>query len=253
MTLFERVEPLRVRLGWDEVHVWRVRLDYGRAVVQTARAILSADEVARADRFKFDEHRDRFTIARAALRRLLGAYLGIEPAAIQFHTTRHGKPFVKHLLHGEELCFNLSHSHDMALVGFTIRRRIGVDIEHLRRIVDMESIARHFFAEPEVESLFNLPQPLRHTAFLHCWTRKEAYIKAIGEGLSHPLDQFCVNLVPGEPPRLLSNERDPDAVHRWRYADIDADPDYLGSLIVESAGGQVAEWRLSCYHLDMNG
>ncbi|MGB1249845.1 MAG: 4'-phosphopantetheinyl transferase family protein, partial [Candidatus Promineifilaceae bacterium] len=220
------VPTQQISLAKDDVHVWRATLDPPEADVAHFWTFLSADEQTRANRFRFDVHRRRFIVARGVLRKLLGRYLNLKPEAIQFHTTDHGKPYIRHMLHGSELCFNVSHSHEMALYAFTRDRRLGIDIEYRRNIVDLVTIAQHFFAPSEAELLLSLSPQIQPIAFLNCWTRKEAYIKGLGEGLSHPLNTFTVSLVPGEPARLLTDDGDATAPIRWQMSSFDAHPEY---------------------------
>ena len=229
--LVDRTETLSP----DAVHVWRYSLLADEGRVLRLRELLSAEELARADRFKFDKHRRRFIVARATLRILLGDYFSAAPDSIEFLTTKYGKPYVRQLLDGQVLSFNVSHSHELALFAFTLEKRIGVDLEYRRQILDMESIAGHFFAKAEVTELMSLDESVRPRAFLNCWTRKEAYIKAIGEGLSHPLHTFEVTLKPGEPARLVSDAGVPDAIERWCFTALHPHPDYLAALAVEDS------------------
>lgn len=237
-------------LAKDDVHIWRATMDRPDPEVARFRALLSADEKARANRFRFDVHRRRFIVARGILRTLLGRYLNTPATSIQFHKTDHGKPYIRHLLHGSELCFNVSHSHEMALYAFTRDRRVGIDIEYRRNIIDLDSIARHFFAPVEVDTLLSLSPQIRPVAFLNCWTRKEAYIKGLGEGLSHPLHTFTVSLAPGQPARLVSDVGDPSAPQRWQFDAFFADAEYESAIAIEANESDRAKCALSFYHFE---
>jgi 4'-phosphopantetheinyl transferase len=227
----------------DAVHVWRISLDIGDALHSRLRDILADDERHRADRFHFEKDRRHFTAGRGTLRTILAGYLGLRPEEIRFSYTNYGKP----LLAGanEALRFNLSHSHGLALLAVTRGREIGVDIEFTRDNLerDGELLAERFFSRHEVAALRSLPPEVRREAFFHCWTRKEAYIKAHGMGLSLPLDQFDMTLHPDEPAALLATRHDPAEAQRWSMRSLLPGEGYVGALAVEGHS-----WRLGCGH-----
>ena len=171
-------------LGQGRVHVWTVALDGPAERPGRLGACLSPDETTRARRFHFEVHRRRFTVARGALRHLLGAYLRRSPESLVFRYGHRGKP---ELPEAPELSFNLSHSEERALLAVSHVAALGVDIERLRPMDDMEAIARRFFSPPEHAALMALAPGERVAGFFRCWTRKEAYLKAVGEGLAIPL------------------------------------------------------------------
>src|SRR5579872_1541004 len=184
-------------LSQCEVHVWRADLDLPAERIESLSQILSADERVRASRFRYDIDRNRFVVAHGALRILLARYLGAKPYAIEFSQNEFGKPLLNHN-HSKELHFNLSHSGTLALFAFA-RAEVGVDIERIRPEFTTEQIAERFFSTDEVNDLRALPIHLQAVGFFNCWTRKEAYIKAWGKGLSMPLSDFAVSLRPGDP------------------------------------------------------
>ncbi len=206
--------------------------------------VLSAEEQARAKRFKFPRHRRRNIVARASLRHLLGQYLRIDPLDITLPKTEHGKPYVEQLYGTHELMFNVTHSHECALIAFTLDRLVGVDVEHRRRVSDVDNIAKHFFAAGEVAKLQTVPEAEKQTTFLKCWTRKEAFIKAIGEGLSHPLSHFEVTFLPDEQPRLLYDKSEPQAAQNWQLFNLDPHDEYIGALIVAASQDETINLRL---------
>ena len=213
------------------VHVWRVPLGgTGRALPRLQTA-LSADERERAARFSLEKPRTAYTLARGSLRLLLGRYLNRDPAALRFVYGEHGKP----ALEDGALHFNLSHSGDLALVALAADRPVGVDIEFRRDRVSSDAIARRFFAADEVEALQALGESRRKEAFFRVWTRKEAYLKALGAGITVALDSFSVNIDPEAALR-----RPPDAAATWRLRHLDPGPGYTGAVC---APGQ---WTLSC-------
>lgn len=234
--------PESPALGPDEVHVWRVWLEQPEPVRGRLRALLDAGEMSRAERFHFARDRDRFVVARGVLRALLGSYLGVGPEALGFEYNSFGKPSLKHEAAAPPVRFNLSHSHGLALYAFARDRELGVDVERVRAEFASEEVAECFFSAREAGALRGLRPALRTVAFFNCWTRKEAYIKAIGEGLSHPLESFTVSLAPGEPAALLSVEGDPAQTRHWSLRELEPAPGYVAALAVERPG-----WRLSCY------
>ena len=203
---------------------------------------LTADERQRAERYIFQKDRTHFVVARGLLRVLLGCYLRQEPLHLRFIYGPHGKPALATDTGGVALRFNVSHSHGLALYAITRGREVGVDVERIRPKVAQEKIAERFFSPREVTVLRALPTPLQATAFFACWTRKEAYIKATGDGLSLPLDQFDVSLAPGEPAVLLRTAWDPQEVACWALQDLAPAPGYRAAVAV--AGH---DWRLTCW------
>jgi len=173
---------------------------------------------------------------------LLGHYLELTAEQIVFHYHSNGKPMVANHLEAKGIQFNLSHVDDLALYAFARERPVGIDIENLSRSIDFEPLARRFFSAREVEALLGVAKPLRKLAFLNCWTRKEAFVKATAEGLSRPLDQFEVSLVPGEPARLLNTASCQHEARHWTMSVLDAGPDYVGALVVRGDG-----WTLHCW------
>jgi 4'-phosphopantetheinyl transferase len=217
-------------LGVDEAHLWRLDLD--AAGSEAAADILSEEERARAARFHFERDRRRFIAGRAALRRILGAYLERAPTALVFVMGHHGKPE----LEDPGLEFNLSHSGGCGLIAVTRGRRIGVDVEGIRTDFACEDIARRFFAPAEVKILAASPPDEYATAFFRCWTRKEAYVKARGDGLSLALDRFEVPLEATATRAIASCLDDPPESSRWSLREVLPRPGYLGALVVEGDG-----------------
>jgi len=226
--------PASLSLPADEVHVWRLSLN---RPAEPFVALLQPDEVARANRFYFEKDRKHFVVARGFLRLLLGWYLHTDPKRLQFAYGAWGKP----LLDDEfQLHFNMSHSHGMALYAVTEGRDIGVDVEQVRADFASDDIARRFFSPLEVGVLCELPEDDRVAAFFRCWTRKEAYIKATGRGMSQPLDGFDVTLRSEDDVALLRTE---DGSHeRWRLLDIAVGAGYAGALAVEKPAGNIRYW-----------
>lgn len=224
------------------LHVWRISLDQPSSLRDGLQRSLSADERERADRFVFAKDRERFVVARAALRDILSRYLHVAAGDIQFEYSEFGKPGLARL-HQSNLQFNLSHSNGVALLALTLTRRLGIDVEFLRPVNDFEQIARRFFSANESATLFRLPAAQQPLAFFTCWTRKEAYIKAIGEGLSHPLEHFDVSLAPDQPAALLATRPDPAEAARWSLHGLTAGAGYVAALAAEGRDHQLSCWQ----------
>ncbi len=234
--------PQRLSLDSGAVHVWRACLDQSSWPVERFRDTLDADERSRADRFHFSRDRERFIVARGVLRALLGRYLNRAPESLTFSYSAYGKPALASEPGADAIRFNLSHSHGMALYAVTRGREVGVDLEFIRCDLEAEQIAERFFSHSEIVALRALPPGVRKYAFFLCWTRKEAYIKARGEGLSMPLDQFEVSLIPGEPAALLSTKPDSDEALRWSLRDLNPACGYAAALATKGR-----DWTLSCW------
>jgi 4'-phosphopantetheinyl transferase len=185
------------------IEVVASRLDLSPGSVMELSRLLSDEERQRASRFAFDRDRNRFVIARARLRQLLAMRLGMRPQSVALKYGAHGKPALAQNCADSNLRFNVSHSEDMAVYAFAFGRDVGIDVEAVRALDDAGSIAARFFSRRENEAFQALALRDKPLGFFNCWTRKEAFIKAIGDGLSHPLDRFDVSLAPGESARLL--------------------------------------------------
>jgi 4'-phosphopantetheinyl transferase len=227
----------------DEVHVWRAALDLRPSQVQSLYRILTPDEQRTAERFYFLKDYWHYVAARGVLRTILAGYLGRPPDQLRFCYNPYGKPALAEESGGDRLRFNLSHSHVLALYAVARGREVGVDLEHIRPGVMRENIAERFFAPGEVARLLALPPNAQPAAFFQCWTRKEAYIKARGEGLSIPLDQFEVAFAPDEPAALLSALGDPREVSRWSVVALNPGSGYAAALVVEGPPGPVKCWE----------
>jgi 4'-phosphopantetheinyl transferase len=234
--------PELLSLTTGEVHVWRVELEQPEHLLEKFRSTLDEHELQRASRFHFERHRRHFVAGRGVLRQLLAQYLETTPEAVRFSYGAYGKPALNGEHRNSRLRFNMSHSHEVALFAFAEDKELGVDVERIRADFASEEIARHYFSPREVETFNVIPKQDQVEAFFRCWTRKEAYIKAIGKGLSQPLDQFDVTLAAQQPAALLWCSED-DA-SRWSMTNLDIGSGYAGALAVE---GQVS--RIRCWHM----
>ena len=196
-------------------------------------AVLAPDERERANRFILRRDRQRFIARRARLRSLLGERLGVPAASVRLSSGTHGKPALAKPFDTSGITFNLSHSGDLSVYAFASRTHVGVDVETIRVIEDADRIASFAFSEAEYRTYKRLPVREKPIGFLHCWTRKEAFVKATGLGLSHPLHTFDVSLVPGEPPRLLRLGTTIGTDHWWMHSFFPA-PGFVAALAAKA-------------------
>jgi 4'-phosphopantetheinyl transferase len=231
--------PADVEIAPGEVHVWAAGLALPAQKLDELADTLAPDERERAGRFVQPLHRDRFIAAHGFLRRVLGRSLQTDPHAMRFIAGAQGKPAIAG---GPE--FNLAHSGDMALIALARGSAVGVDVEQMRAMLDGESIAGRFFSAGEQAALAALPAAERQAAFFNIWTRKEAWIKAIGVGLSYPLDELTVSLGAGEDDCLLSAGGDPAIAAQWRLRALNAPPGYAAAVAAEGRDWSLRLWRV---------
>jgi 4'-phosphopantetheinyl transferase len=232
------------QLGEHQAHVWHVDLQNHSADLTLWESTLSEDEHQCASRFRFPRDRNRYSATRALLRILLAAYLDSDPEALRFRYTEHGKPALGGVHENSRLMFNVSHSDGVALFGVTLGRDIGVDVERVRHDFEVLTIAKRFFSVAEQRAFDAVPPAQQHRAFFDCWTRKEAYVKALGEGLSHPLDQFDVSFSPGERPRLIATRPDHEEATTWTMASPELGAGYAAAVIAKSSTLAIDCWEL---------
>lgn len=236
------IPTLDLRLRPDEVHVWRAPLDVPESVPALLNHMLSEREARRAQSFHFPQDRRRWIVAHGVLRMLLSRYVHLDPHLLQFDSHTYGKPFLAFPLLSTPLQFNLSHSRELALYAFTYNRHVGIDVEYKQAGLDFEGLARVSFSPNEQAVWRSVPDDVKQEAFYNCWTRKEAYIKAKGQGMSMPLDQFDVSLLPGEPAALLQSRGEAYETRRWTLQELAPGNGYTGALAVEGC-----DWSLSCW------
>jgi len=229
---FGRAKPAEASCSDDEVHVWAVPLGGDPGVY---RDLLSAAETERLQRYRFADHRRRYQIGHGALRLILAGYLGVEPLSIDYRIGPRGKPYVE----GDGLYFNLSHSGKLALIGVA-KCELGLDVEKVRHLESLRQIAERHFSDTEFGKLDALQGGAQELAFYRCWTRKEAYIKALGEGLSMALDSFDVSL--DEAPELLACHDGREDPAEWSMLDVSPGPEFVGALAIRRKG-----LRMRCF------
>jgi 4'-phosphopantetheinyl transferase len=229
-------------LARDEIHVWRASVSEDAHAGKRLRWALGDDERARAEHFRFNRDRDRFVFRRALMKLLLAQYLGADVPDVRFKHGRCGKPTLAPPFDRADLQFNLSHSNGMVLFAIARGRKVGVDVEYIRPDVEIEQIARLVFSEREASGLTALPASDRLEAFFACWTRKEAFVKATGQGFSRALEDFDVSLAPGGAAALVSTREDPTEAARWSLEEVRPGSGYCAALAAEGHDWQVRCW-----------
>lgn len=232
--------PMHLRPSQDEVRLIFTRLRASHGFIKGLWQLLSADEREKANRFSFETHRTNFVMVRGLLRIILGCCIDVEPANVRFSYGSHGKPT---LSDDRLISFNLSHSKDLVVYAVGAGQQLGVDLEYIRKLKDAEQIAQRFFCSVEHRELVAIPEALRPKAFFNCWTRKEAFVKALGQGLSYPLDRFQVTLQPGQPAEFLTIDGRLDSETQWSLYDVAPSADYAAALAVKNRISRVRVWR----------
>ena len=226
MNIFQLQERSSI-LNPGEIHVYHAFQDASPARIKGLKDVLTGDEIERANRFKFEKDHNSYVVARSLLRYLLSSYLDKEPGEIDIKYNQYGKP---EIASDAKLRFNVSHSGGIALYGFAYEREIGVDVEENRPYRNSINIVERFFSKAESGEFSRIDDSLKEKVFWQCWTRKEAYIKAVGLGLSLPLDTFSILPLSGGSPSIIDGN---NLSERWSVRDIDIHDGYSASIAVE--------------------
>ena len=230
-------------LAPEVLHVWSIRLTQSDDVVRALEGHLSVDEARRADRYRRELDRTRYVVAHGALRELLADYTVQTPRNISFGHTATGKPFLIDDQGEQRLRFNLSHAGEWAIVALASSMEVGIDIEQIDSDVSVEAVAERFFSRSEFEALQEVPSEQRTLAFFTAWTRKEAYVKARGEGIVSRLQGFSVSIAPEQIPILLTDSIDAHATLHWRIYDLDIARGYAAALAAEGVTHRLRTMR----------
>ncbi len=223
-------EAKPIPLHPETVHLWILEIAAAAPLLMDTDSLLSTQEMARAEKFRFASDRQRYTVSVKVLRLLCARYLDADPTSISFRNGKYGKPALDS---NTDFRFNLSHSAGYAIIGFAKKDAVGVDIEHIRPVGELETIARNFFSPTELKALLSLRESEFTRGFYRCWTRKEAIIKAIGSGLSFPLESFAVSVDDDNHAHLLETQWDPTERSRWRLFSFPPADDYIAAVAVK--------------------
>ena len=234
-----KIPPSTLVLLEHEVHIWQVPLEQLPPTIERLAQLISDDERARAELFHFERDRNHYFVGRGVLRITLGKYLGISPEQIQFQYGDHGKP----ALPGLPLRFNLAHSNNLMLLAVTLHHEIGIDVEHLHLMPEAEGIASRFFTKAENKALRALPESQKLEGFFIQWVCKEAYLKALGDGLAKPLDEFEILSTIRRPQGLLKVVDNPTESKRWFFKVFRPTDGYIAALTVEQKDLKSVYWQ----------
>lgn len=230
--------PTVLVLPPEQVHVWKVELDKISVICwQQLAKTLSEDEQTRAEKFYFERDRRRFVAARGVLRSILGSYLGIRPNQVKFSYGSYGKP----QLATGQLHFNVSHSEELALYAIALHRQVGIDVEFQRPMSDAEKLAQRFFSASEFAELSTLPAEEREAAFFRYWTCKEAYLKALGTGLSQSLQTTHISLLADKPVLFSTASEIPNS--DWFLEELTPEVNYTAALVVQGSQSLISYWH----------
>jgi 4'-phosphopantetheinyl transferase len=242
-TILWPTAPGSLRLAPDEVHVWAAPLEVSPEVRARLAAALSADERERAAQFKFENLRQRFKAGRGVLRELLGRYLDTDPAVLKLVYADRGKPALAPEFASAGIHFNLAHSDDLALFAFTRAGAVGVDVEWIRPVKDVEELVARFFSPPESERFRKVAAAARPSAFFNLWTRKEAMLKATGEGITGSLSRVEVSFLPGEPARVIRIAGDSESAAQWSLQELSPAEGFVGAVAVRTRDLRMQCWK----------
>lgn len=232
--------PADLQLSADHIDIWSTHLDLSEQEVKAFAQTLSADEISRAKKFTFANKYREYVVSRGLLRAALASLTSNRAKDFHFDYTEHDKPYLQSV----DISFNVSHSHDFALVAIGLKRNIGVDIEKIRENVEYEKLAKRFFSGFEHAALMQVPKRQRERVFYTIWTRKEAFVKAIGKGIAFGLSEFDVSIEADEPAALLRTRWDEKAVEKWKLANISVEDGYVAALASDGGDFDLRYWHL---------
>lgn len=235
--------PARLSPSNQYIDVWRTSLNLPPPQVDAYRSLLSAVEIERANRFKVKRKYFEYIISRGMLRRVLGLVLNRDPSTFEFEYTDHDKPYLNTSWRGQPVYFNVSHSHEQTLIAVTLAHPVGIDIEQIRHNVEFKKLARRFFSRPEARDLDTYTDAGVAQAFFSCWTRKEAFVKALGDGITFGLSEFSVSVDPFDGEVALHTHWDPDEARNWTLLNIPNGADYAAALAVRARGIGLRYWE----------
>lgn len=230
-------------LADNDIHLWATTLIPGPDILASFAATLSPDEMARANRFKFEKHRNRFVAGRGALRGILAPYIRAAAPELSFSYSTNGKPELSGESAKAGLHFNLAHSEDLALVAVTRIGVVGVDVEEVRPIKEVDALVARFFSQRENEAFQKVPEAQKPAAFFNLWTRKEALLKATGEGITKSLNLVEVSFLPGEPARLLAIAGNVAQAEQWSLRELLPAVGFTGAVAIQAQDIAIHCWK----------
>ena len=220
-------------LAGNEIHVWATVLAAPANILEGLFHHLSPDEKERANKFKFEKHRNRYIAGRGVLRTILGQYLSVDPADLRFVYAENGKPTLAEEIAGAGIHFNLAHTGELALLAVTRIGRIGVDVESVRSVKNVDELVARFFSSRENALFQKVPEENKPAAFFNLWTRKEALLKATGEGITRSLSLVEVSFLPGEPARLVAISGDTMKAAQWSLRELSPATGYAAAVAIQ--------------------
>ena len=236
------IVPDKIALNQNEIHIWLCNLIVDKKLIHALSKNLSSEELKKANNFHFEKDKNSYIASHYFLRTILSKYYKIKPGQIIFECNKYGKPFVVNKI-ATPLQFNLSHSGDFCLIGITLNDRIGVDIEKNKEDFSSMEIAEKYFSKNEYEQLLSLRKNDRNKAFYYCWTRKEAYIKAEGKGLSIPLDSFDVTISETKP--KLTRIENKNDLSNWHLYNIPINEKYFAAVALFGKEKEIKRYYLN--------
>ncbi len=238
-----RAAPAGLPISAEDVDVWLTSTELGDGQIAFYRGFLSANEIARAERFSVTSKYNEFVVSRGLLKSRLSILTGIKADALELKRGEHNKPYTDELICGKKVAFNVSHSQGLALVAITLGDRLGIDLEKISREVAWEPLARRFLSAFEYRALSEQPEDNRMRSFFTCWARKEAFVKALGDGIAYGLKEFDVSVDPEEPARLLNTRRQGREAMTWSMQDIPVNEDYVAALAIDRPDCRIRLWK----------
>jgi 4'-phosphopantetheinyl transferase len=236
--------PDNLKLTPDHIDIWRTSLDLSSADVNEYFDLLDDGEKNRVDKYKSSKRSNEFIITRGLLRKIIAGLFKVPASSFQFKYTDKDKPFLTADILGVPLSFNISHSSSCALIAIGLNRDLGIDIEKIREDIDFMKLARRFFSKKESESLGNYPNEDIPSAFFSCWSRKEAFVKAIGDGISFGLSEFSISISPDQKEIKLTTHYDPIAARSWSINNISTGDEYMAAICSNRPGYEFRLWQV---------
>ena len=243
MTVNWQPFPSGLRLAKNTIDIWRTPLDLPQQKIDGYRSVLSEDELQRARRFKVKRKNREYIISRGLLRTVLGKTLNSDPRELVFRYTEHDKPYIETIEQGLPVKFNVSHSHNQTLIAVTLGNTVGIDIERIRQNVEFRKLATRFFSRQEGEELNTYTDTGIPRAFFACWTRKEAFVKALGDGISFGLSEFSVSTNPYDNKVVLTTHWNEQEAQGWSLVNIIPDDEYIAALAINGLNQDLRYWK----------